>query len=229
MSKLNTGVVLAALLLLPAPARAQSDFSCTEVLGFSQTLEWFAAISTAELGGSVGSVELDDDEFLPSWQGRFTAGAALERWRDPEFDGWEGTTRAPAVCERHEVDRVLFNVSGSRRTAGEWASGIIDVIEVLRTRYPDVQRVVLLPPAGPPLDGCDGVRAARIQPSIVEGIDLALREASGEVVAGPVPRVADCDQYADGLGHLTPEGAEHVHTEMRSAFSRQASGSTLRP
>lgn len=59
--------------------------------------------------------------FLDGWQGRFTFGAAIERWMDASYVGWEGQFTSPMHCERDDVDRVVFNVFGAEPSYG--ASG----------------------------------------------------------------------------------------------------------
>ncbi|MFW6079415.1 MAG: hypothetical protein ACODAE_07340, partial [Gemmatimonadota bacterium] len=78
------------------PSRSGTGFSCTQVLGFSQSMEWYAGLSVAddmEENAGPDLAALEPDAFLPAWQGRFFMGAAIERWTDPEFAGWSGTDR----------------------------------------------------------------------------------------------------------------------------------------
>lgn len=75
----------------PSPG---ADFSCTRVLGFSQSLEWFAGLSLADHVEGAGPPKISSSEtggFLPTWQGRFYMGAAVEQWMDPRYPGWSGT------------------------------------------------------------------------------------------------------------------------------------------
>lgn len=214
-----TVLLVLGAVLMPSHGKAQSGYSCTEVLGFSQTMQWFAASSFADLSPSGGSSELGPDEFLPGWQGRFTFGAAIDRWMASDYSGWEGTYVSPSHCARDEVDRVVFNVSGEARSADAWATAIDSVAQLVRAKFPGVRAVVMQPVAGAPPGDCEGVRAARNHPTIVRGIARAAER--GVVTAGPNPTVSDCGQFRDALGHLTAGGAEHVHGILRAHYARR--------
>lgn len=200
----------------PSPVNGQAGYSCTEVLGFSQSMQWYAALSIANRPASGDSFELGPDEFLPAWQGRFTFGAAIERWTDSDFPGWEGTYVSPSQCARGEVDRVVFNVSGEARSADEWATAIESVAELVRGKYPGARTVVMQPVIGAPPGECEEVRAAQNHPTIVQGIARA--EELGLITAGPNPTVSSCSQFSDALGHLTASGAEHVQAILRAYY-----------
>lgn len=206
-----------------ASARAGQDFACTQVLGFSQSLEWFGGLSLADHtpeGREPESPSLDAPAFLPTWQGRFYMGAAVEAWMDPGYPGWSGTharaRETPAHCNRDEVDRVVFNVSGAARSPDAWAEAVDSVSALVRAKFPAVRRVVMQPVVGAPEGECRDVRAARNHPVIAEGIRRAAER--GAVTAGPEPKVTACDQFRDDLGHLTREGAEHVRVVLREHY-----------
>lgn len=212
------GLLVLSTVLVPFRVKAQSGYSCTEVLGFSQSMQWFAASSFANLPASGDSWELGSRNFLPGWQGRFTFGAAIDRWVNSDYSGWEGTYVSPSHCAREEVDRVVFNVSGEARSADEWAAAIESVAQLVRAKYPEVRAVVMQPVVGAPPGECQAVRAARTHPTVVEGI---ARAAERDVVtAGPNPTVSACSQFRDALGHLTASGAEHVHGILRAHYAR---------
>ena len=209
------------------------SFSCTQVLGFSQSMEWYAGLSVADYLDENARPDLsalERDAFLPTWQGRFFIGAVVDKWTDPGFTGWAGTHRwaheTPAHCERDEVDRVVFNVSGEARSPQAWAAAVDSVAVLIRAKFPAVRRVVMQPVVGAPEGECTDVRAARNHPVIVEGIRRAADR--GGITAGPSPRVADCGQFSDALGHLTVEGAEHVRGALREHYRSSSVGSDRR-
>lgn len=211
---------------------AERKFSCTQVLGYSQSIQWFAGLSLAEHveeGQPPDLPPLKRGAFLPGWQGRFFLGGAIEHWADPEYPGWSGphvrAYETPAHCPPEEVDRVVFNVSGKARSVEEWAAAIESVAEVIRLKFPDDPQIVMQPAVGAPESMCKEVRAARNQPVISEGIRLAAE--SGKVQAGPEPKVTSCSQFHDELGHLTREGARHVHRFLREQYG--ASTATAAP
>lgn len=206
-----------------APGRASQRFSCTQVLGFSQSMEWYAGLSIADdrdAGTRPDLSALAPDAFLPGWQGRFFMGASVEKWTDPDFPGWSGAHRlaheTPAHCGRDEVDRVVFNVSGEARSPDAWAAAVDSVVDVIRAKFPAVREIVMQPVVGAPEGECTDVRAARNHPAVAEGVRRAADR--GGVTAGPDPKVATCDQFSDALGHLTVEGAEHVRRALREHY-----------
>jgi hypothetical protein len=202
----------------PDAVTAQASFVCTEVLGFSQSMQWFMPRATHREAGKAS--QLPVDPFLPGWQGRFTFGASVELWADPEYRGWEGMHRSAAHCERGQVDRVVFNVSGAPRSAEEWARGVATVAEIIRSRYPAVREIVMQPVVGADSGQCPGVRAALNQPFIVAGIRQAA--ISGSLIKpGPAPKVSTCSQFSDSLGHLTEEGAKYIRGWLRSYYSKK--------
>lgn len=205
------------------PSNSGGSFSCTQVLGFSQSMEWYAGLSIAEYVEEDARPDLsalEPDAFLPEWQGRFFMGAAVEKWRDPDFTGWSGAHRlaheTPAHCARDEVDRVVFNVSGEARSPRAWSAAVDSVAGLIRSKFPEVREIVMQPVVGAPEGECADVRAARNQPVIAESIRRAADE--GDLTAGPSPKVASCDQFSDALGHLTVEGAEHVRRTLRERY-----------
>lgn len=204
-------------------ASSEEAFACTQVLGFSQSLEWYGGLSLgddAADGRESETPSLEAGAFLPAWQGRFYPGAAVEKWTDPGFPGWSGTyTRSretEAHCGREEVDRVVFNVSGPPRSLDEWASAIASVADLIREKFPAVRQVVMQPVVGAPEGRCREVLAARNHPVIAEGIRRAARESG--TTAGPEPKVTNCDQFRDQLGHLTEVGARHVRQALKTHY-----------
>ena len=205
-------------LALSGQAGAASSFSCTEVLGFSQSMEWFGGFSLAATRGGVPV--LQSGVFLPAWQGRFQFGAAVELWRDADYEGWEGRFRNPSRCDRATVDRVLFNVSGAARDLEAWVDDVAAVVEVIRDKYPLARQVVLQPVVGAQPQECQEVRAAQNHPTIVEAIDRVALASDGSIVAGLAPKVTDCGQFSDRLGHLSAAGALSVKESLVEYYSR---------
>ena len=199
------------------PSAGQDRFACTEVLGFSQSWEWFTGRSLSEYRDTV---TVPSNVFLSDWQGRFEFGAAVERWSDPDFEGWEGAYISPQMCTRDQVDQIVFNLSGASREIQQWVQDILNVVEVLREKYPAVQKIVLQPVVGAAPGQCNNVRAVQNHPSIVSAIDRVV-SASGsrQIAAGAMPIVARCDQFTDLLGHLSPQGALYVHELLVIRYS----------
>jgi hypothetical protein len=207
------------LLLFSTHGGAQGGFACTELLGFSQTMQWFGKTSSPGHRRPGRPADLSADGFLPGWQARITPGASLEKWTSPQFEGWEGRHRSPAHCRREEVDRVIFNVSGSPQPPDGWARDIAAVAAVIRSRYPGVREIVMQPVVGAGEDQCPEVRAAANQPVIEEGIRRAA-QVDGMIRPGPSAKVSACTQFRDRLGHLTEDGAARVRAWLRDYYGR---------
>ncbi|NEZ03927.1 hypothetical protein G4Y73_07155 [Wenzhouxiangella sp. XN201] len=207
----------------PVKDLTPNSFSCTQVLGFSQSLEWYGGLSLADFmtgDGPPRSPSLEAGVFLPTWQGSFYVGASVEKWADPEFPAWSenhGTTHEKAAhCDREQVDRVVFNVSGAARPADEWATAIETVADLIRNHFPAVRQIVMQPVVGAAVGECQEVLAARNHPDIAEGIRRVAERSMVE--AGPEPKVKSCDQFRDELGHLTKVGARNVRNKLENHY-----------
>jgi len=186
------------------PPPPPGEYACTEVIGFSQTGQWF-------------------DQFgLDGWQARIQSGSSIEKWTNPDFNGWTAPLRNPQ-CNRSEVDRVLLTISGGGRPADAWAADVADVVDVIRSKYTAVKLIMLQPVVGGPghaecFFGGNSIRASRNHPDIDQGIGIVVAGEDGSVVAGASPEVGSCSQYADQLGHLTADGAAHVGQQLAAFY-----------
>ncbi|RMD98850.1 MAG: hypothetical protein D6812_12725 [Deltaproteobacteria bacterium] len=181
------------------------DFACTEVIGFSQTRQWY--------------VDSDFETLVEdgAWQLRAPSGASIDRWADPTYAGWaqppyssctEGDSTAP--------DRVLLTVSGDfGEDVRAWVEAIEAVVHLIQEeKYPQVERIMLQAVVGgpqahgdPPCPAGDGfVRASYQQPYIYEATQIVAEEenaAGRDVIPGADPHVERCEDYQDATGHLT--------------------------
>lgn len=196
---------------------SQDTFSCTEVIGFSQSWQWFTGNSMSE---SRGNASMSENTFLSNWQGRYEFGASVELWSNQDFKGWEGTYLSLKMCPKEKVDRAIFNISGTSRETQQWVQDITKVVEVLNQKYPNVQQIVLQPVVGANEGKCTEVRAARIYPVIVKAIETVAAESQNQkAIAGATPTVDDCNHYSDRMGHLSSEGALYAHKLLLDYYS----------
>src|SRR5438874_1912261 len=94
----------------PSPALAQqASFICTEVIGFSQTEQWYDA-------GFISSIPNPG-----TWQLRWYSGGEVDFWADPNFTGW-GAGSLVSHCSQNSStpDRVVMNVSGDYQSDPNW-------------------------------------------------------------------------------------------------------------
>lgn len=188
----------------PAAGAASEDpsrsFSCTLVIGYSQVAEWYRA------GGAFEST-IGDDRWELLWNG----GAGVDRWRNPDYEGWSEPLHSPCSSGSNAPDRVLLSISGPYGAdETKWADAIAATVVAIRRKYPSVERIVLQPVVGGPghrdclVDG-DRVRASWQHAHIDHAIAGVVNRV--DVVAGLSPEVRSCADYRDALGHLTPAGA----------------------
>src|SRR4029434_5172654 len=80
-------------------------YTCTEVVGFSQTMQWYF--------GGPGYPTFTSIAGPGRWQLRWEGGAAIDSWADPNFSGW-GPAAQVNSCDQgsSNPDRVLLNITG---------------------------------------------------------------------------------------------------------------------
>jgi hypothetical protein len=189
------------------------QFTCTEILGFSQTLQW---MDTTEF-----EQHIDDAR----WQARLRAGGHIDVWADPNADAWDPPVQATCTdtgatmflcspCARGSdaPDRVLVTITLQEYLSDVqvWAQKIRAAIATIRLKHPSVAQIVLQPVVGGPMHTvCPvpgvplGVRASYNHPYIDQAIAIVVGD-SPDIVAGFSPEVHSCADYADDLGHLDP-------------------------
>lgn len=225
--------VVAALLFAghahSAPrADAANDpcFRCTLVIGYSQVGQlspqgggWFVA--GGEFEKAVGS-----DRWQLLWQG----GAGVDRWRNPDYPGWNRPITSPVPVDPSKPDRVLLSISGPYGSDERaWAEAIEATVETIKVKYPTTRQIWLQPVVGGPegvgsAPGGRRVRAARQHAHILNAIREVVRRQGGgavRVVEGAVPRVRSMADYTDGLGHLTHDAAAVIGRALGEYYAQR--------
>ncbi|MFT4941083.1 MAG: poly(3-hydroxybutyrate) depolymerase [Paraglaciecola sp.] len=124
------------------------NYSCTQVIGFSQTLQWYN-------GGEIDNVSaferaVDNDK----WQLQAKAGATISSWADPESSVW--STAITSLCAEKSIqpDRIVLNISGEYgdvisapiipgdKTSGGWVENIEAALKELQRRHPEAHIVL---------------------------------------------------------------------------------------
>ena len=206
------GVVLAAIAVLLAP-QAREEFVSTRLIGYSQVQQWYPHFEKA-LG--------DNDRWELLWNG----GAGVDRWSDPDFSGWGNRPVSPCRERSGDPDRVVLSVSGPYgEDVDVWARKIRETVEVIRAKYKNVKRIVILAVVGGhEHHGCPGprgeaVRAARQHPKIEEAIARVVKEdTTGQLAAGPCVQVKACAGFKDALGHLAADAVEPAGKAVAEFF-----------
>jgi hypothetical protein len=187
-----------------------SGATCTQVIGFSQTKQWF--LDSSDFEDAVGSDQ---------WQLLWHAGGEVQLWADPSYDGWTRAVDSPCSDRSADPDRVLLTISGASRSESDWVRDIRAAIGTIRVELPSTEAIVLQPVVGGPghaictFDGTP-VRASVNHLVIDEAIASVI---GGDVVSGDSPEVSTCSDYVDAKGHLTTSAAGAVGTSLGKSYS----------
>ena len=193
---------------------AQAAARCTLVLGFSVTRNWFEDGAFETLPG------IEDSE----WELIYEAGYDVWLYADPS--GTPYSLPAVSPCD-DEPDRVVFQVAArgwQHRSNDELLAAIRSTIANIQATWPTVEVVELIPiVGGPDAAPCEAasqpgrpVDASLMNPAMTAAISQVVD--GGAVVAGPDPLLADCSQYADGLGHISVDGSRHVASVLADHY-----------
>jgi hypothetical protein len=192
----------------PTPTPTPGSFTCTEVIGYSQTSNWYSV----DVPSAFESAVVD-----ARYQLRYELGAAVHYWADPSFGGWSGIPFSPCAAGSGAPDRVVMDVSedffiNDGDPAHDRSRVLADVRAVITTiqqKYPAVRSIYLQPVVGGP----GGTTQCTINGYVIRAsanhphIDAVIAQAvGGIVVSGPSPTVRTCADYLDDglyVGHLT--------------------------
>ncbi len=195
-----------------------SNFTCTELIGFSQTLMWEETTDFQQ--------RVDDAH----WQVRFRSGGDIDVWGDPTSDAWNAPVRttcqnagqialcSPCAQGSSSPDRVVLTITshGYDSDVAMWETRIRTAIATIRQEHRQVRQIVLQPVVGGPNGAVcptpanrQGVRASFNHPYIDQAIAIVVRD-SPDLAAGISPEVQSCSNYSDDVGHLTTAGRAFV-------------------
>ena len=218
----------------PTP-ETRAEFLCTQVIGFSQTAQWYKGVTDARANPFAAALLRGFQAIIDNgrWQLLWQNGAGVEWWSDPDFEGWNRPLEAPCIQRSVSPDRALLTISGDLGDVVNdpqvWADEIDRAVTTITIKYPDVRQVILQPVVGGPDDavcnsprGRGQVRASVNHPVIDQAIALVAQAPSTavQVLIGFSPTVADCADYGDGKGHFTEAGADRVGRDIGRFYSR---------
>jgi hypothetical protein len=184
----------------PVAPGTPTSFECSQVIGFSQTAEWYT-------GGFESAVDGG------RWQLLWRSGANIDFWADPDYEGWSQPIVSPCASGSASPDRVVLTISGNLQSdPGWWANQIRAVVATLRDKYPRARQILLQPVVGGPghaecMFQSQLVRASSNHPVIDQAIALV---AADDVAAGASPEVRSCGDYRDSVGHLATEAHQSI-------------------
>ena len=204
-------MLLAASMAAPAAAapasRGAATFTCTQVLGFSQTRNWFRAFQI-DLGNS-------RYQLLQSTNGGL-------RWQDPNFSGWDNPLISACTQGSRDPDRIIDNISWRQDVTDVafYVREIRDEVATLRALFPDADIVLQAVIGGPNDSTCSGVHTAIVHPAVEAAIAQVVATDPG--VSAPVgpeaPEVARCSYFRDDIGHLIDEQKDPMGRSIASFY-----------
>lgn len=193
------GIALIVVALGLPSAGSSAPPVCTQVIGFSQSSEWYQTAGVFESG--VGDAR---------WQLLWNPGGGVDRWQDPDYVGWSNALVSPCAQGSAAPDRVLLTISGPFGADEQaWADAIQATLDQIAIELPSAQKVLLQPVVGGPQEQDCFFQGNLIRASWQHHhIDNAIATlVGGSVAAGASPEVQSCDEYEDQQGHLTHAGA----------------------
>ena len=174
-----------------ATAPGATTFTCTEVLGFSQTRNWFRGFQI-DLGNA-------RYQLLQSTNGGL-------KWQDPNFSGWDNPLISPCTQGSRDPDRIIDNISWRQNVTDVafYVREIRDEVATIRNLYPGTDIVLQAVIGGPNDSTCSGVHTAIVHPAVEAAIAQVVASDPGlSAPLGPEePEVARCSDFRDDIGHL---------------------------
>jgi hypothetical protein len=166
-------------------AGASAPPVCTQVIGFSQSWEWYTTVGVFESG-------VDDAR----WQLLWNVGGGVNKWQDPDYVGWSNALVSPCTQGSAAPDRVLLTISGAYGADEQaWADAIQATLDQIAIKLPNAQKVLLQPVVGGPQEQDCFFQANLIRASWQHAhIDNAIATlVGGSLAAGASPEVQSCD------------------------------------
>ena len=201
-----------ALGLTPIVPPPPVGFACTEVIGFSQTNQWYEP-----LGGAFETIVADD-----AWQLRWRSSSYIQLIAQADWEAWAESPKSP--CATSVVDRAVLTISGlAGNDVDRWAADISDAVVQIRSQHPTVRQILLQPVVGGPNHGLcfhngQQIRASYQHPFIDEAIaQVAAAEAGVDI--GFSPEVPDCAGFSDSIGHLSDGYGSIVGTTVGEYYA----------
>jgi len=181
------------------------------------------------VGNDTWQLLWDSGHGVDQWQNPNAEG--WSKWRNREHPFFDSACTVNSATP----DRIIFSISaGYGSDEDAWRRNIEAAITTIIGQIPSVKQLVLQPVVGGPnhetcpctpqmentITGCSygpNVRASWQHTHIDNAIAILLQDVrSGainpgrEIISGYSPEVRSCNDYLDGIGHLTTDGADAV-------------------
>lgn len=187
----------------PPQRSRNSEFQSNMVIGYSQVAQWYRSFER----------EVPNNQ----WELLWNPGGGVDKWSNPNFEGWNRPIQSPCTQRSGDPDRIVYSISGPYGDDLEqWMAKIAQATQVIQTKFPKVQQIVLLPVIGGP----GTTRAARQHPTIAEAITRVVKaDRSGKLVQGPFVKVKSTADFRDTKGHLTRTSSLYVGKQIGEYYS----------
>jgi hypothetical protein len=197
-----------ALLLAACVPSARSDtgsVSCTRVLGFSVTMNWYEADGTPTESGFERIIGEPD-----AWELMAAQGQGIADW-GPGGSGWNSPVTYASCSD--SPDRIVLQVATSEAESNaEVLSELRAAVAETHRRFPNAQLDLMPMPGGP---GC-GTFAESIHDQMLHEIRQVTNGT--DTLEGPDTHTTACSQYRDDRGHLTVPGAVVIATQVAKFY-----------
>ncbi len=197
----------------------------TEILGISQTYQWYLGESfdfpITDFTFKKEKDILSTYREIKNCQARFGFGGDLTKWKDFNYEGYESLIKHNILFEKNEIERLIFTVSGETRNLDNWVIDIKSVTEIILSKYPYLNNLYLQPVIGGD-DNNSEIRAVKNQPTIVEAIEIVISESNNSILKSGFDCKIQTHFFSDNLGHLTFEGALHVQNILYNFYNFNA-------
>jgi hypothetical protein len=199
------GLLGATLLVGTLPQDARSAPTCSRVLGFSVTVNWYVADGSRNLSGFERIIGQPQ-----AWELQARGGQEIRDW-GPGGSGWSTQLRYASCAGA--PSRIVLQVATSRpESDAQVASALARAVDEVHRRFPHARLDLIPIPGGP---GC-GTYAESIRDQMADAISDVVR--SGDAFEGPETAVSSCGMFADDRGHLTPTGGVDVAKQVASFY-----------
>lgn len=197
------------------------SYDCTMVIGYSQCGRipggWYVAGKD-----SISDFEqaVDNDKWELLWAG----GGGVDKWKDPDYSGWNNAIISPCSSNSNSPDRILLSVSGPHGTdITTWVNDIDSTVSVIRFKYPAAKEIILQPVVGGPshqtcFNGVDSVRASW-QHAYIDSAIAIVAAKDPDLSPGCSPEVLTCSDYTDSKGHLDSIAAAIIGSNIAAWFN----------
>jgi hypothetical protein len=186
------------------PGDPGGSSSCTRVLGFSVTVQWFWD------GGFEALVPDNRWELLAS------GGYDLHRFADPSDPIYHDGVRVQSSCGTPTRAFLQIAYLGFEHATNEQiAAGLSAAIRNIRSTWPTIEDIVVMPIVGGPNHSVCTMPDGRVVDAtkMHTPLDEVIADADG-IVVGPDLLVSTCEHFRDGMGHLSGGGPAEIARQV---------------